>query len=127
MEHKPGFDIFSHSLGNVKLCGPLAVITFVFRKNTGTVDTCGKLVAVHLLHSLQLKETRSRKVGRRYILRKLRIGTCRRSDGSLQIPSEDLHISGRIGLIGSVYAEYGASGPVLGENPVHQLPERHTG
>ena len=106
MKNKPCFNIFSHSLRHIELCGPLAVIAFVLCQDTRTVNAGCQLIAVHFLNSFQLKESCSCIIGSHNILSQLCVGACCRADGSLKISSENLHILCRICLISPVYAKY---------------------
>ena len=81
MKDKPGFYVLAHCLGNIKLCGPLTVVAFILRQDTGTADACRQLLSVHLLYRLQFKKTRACKIGSHDILGKLGMRACRRPDG----------------------------------------------
>ena len=88
VKSKPCFNILVHCVGNVKFCGPLAVIAFIFCKNTRFVYTGCKLRSVHFLNSFQLEKTCASIVGSYNILYKLCVRPCRRSNGIFQFSSK---------------------------------------
>ena len=125
-KQEPCLDVLLLRLRHIELCGPLTVIAFVIRLNTGLIHTCGKLGPVHDLHRLQFEEPAPCIVGCRNILRKLAVRACRRSDRRLKPASEDGLRLLTVRRIRSMYSKYRILLVMLSPNPVQQLFKRHT-
>ena len=121
VKHDPRIDILVLSFRNGQLCGPLAVVTLVICLDTGLIHTGCQLTSVHLLNGLQLEESCSGIVGGDDILRKLGVGTCRRTDDGLERASEDLLRVSRIGNKWTADTEYTAMRIMLASHPVKEL------
>ena len=123
LQQKPCLYIFVKGLGDLELCGPLAVIALVLCADAGLLHAGGELPAVHFLDGLQLKEARSAVIRGGDILRKLRVGAGRRSDLGLQLPAKEMEGGGRLRFIAARDAEDGALLLIFQKHSVHQLPK----
>ena len=118
---EPSLDVLVKGLGNIQLGGPLAVVALVLGPYAGAVDAGGKVVAVHLLYSLELKEAGAGIVCGHYILCKLGVRACGGAEGGLQLFFEQGKGLAVLFYIGRVYAEDGAEVVVLLLYPGHKL------
>ena len=118
---EPCLYVFVKGLRNIQLGGPFAVVALVLGPDAGAVYAGGKVIAVHLLHGLKLKEAGACVIGRHDILGQLGIGACGGAKGSLQLFLKDgKHLIVFL-YIGGIYAEHGAALGVLIPYPGHKL------
>ena len=121
---EPRLHVLGICLRNLELGRPLAVVALVLRHDTGLVDALGKLLAVHDLDGLELKEACTRHIGGNDVLGKLRVGAGGRAKRGL----DALVKNGKRALLAGrdhlAHAKDGALGLVLLDGPVHQLRKR---
>ena len=118
---EPRLYILVKGLRDIQLGGPLAVVALVLGPYAGAVDAGGKVVAVHLLYSLEFKEAGAGIVCGHYILCKLGVGARGGAEGGLQLFFEQGKGLAVLFYIGRVYAEDGAEVVVLLLYPGHKL------
>ena len=121
---EPCLHILGKSLRNLELGRPLAVVALVLRHDTGLVDALRKLLAVHNLNGLELKEAGTGHVGCHDVLGKLRVGAGGRAKRSLDALVKNGKRALLIGRDHLAHAKDGALGLVLLDDPVHQLRKR---
>ena len=121
---EPCLHVLGICLRNLELGRPLAVVALVLRHDAGLVDALGKLLAVHDLDGLELKEACTRHIGGNDVLGKLRVGAGGRAKRGL----DALVKNGKRALLAGrdhlAHAKDGALGLVLLDDPVHQLRKR---
>ena len=121
---EPCLDVLGICLRNLELGRPLAVVALVLRHDAGLVDALGKLLAVHDLDGLELKEARARHIGGNDVLGKLRVGAGGRAKRSLDALVKNGKRALLVGRDHLAHAKDGALGLVLLDDPVHQLRKR---
>ena len=123
LQRKPGFYVFIKGLRDGQFRGPFAVVAFVLRKDAGAVDAGGKLIAVHFLHGLELKEARAGIIGGDDVFRKLCVRACSGAKGRLQRFAEQGQLLLAAHGEGLLHAKHRAMGAPFGKEPFHQLWE----
>ena len=121
---KPCLHVLGKGLRNLELGRPLAVVALVLRHNAGLVDATGKLLAVHNLNGLELKEARTGHIRGHDVLGQLRIGTGSRAKRSLDALVKNGKRTLLVGRDHLTHAKDGVLGLVLLDDPVHQLRKR---
>ena len=121
---EPCLHVLGICLRNLELGRPLAVVALVLRHDAGLVDALGKLLAVHDLDGLELKEARARHIGGNDVLGKLRVGAGGRTKRSLDALVKNGKRALLVGRDHLAHAKDGALGLVLLDDPVHQLRKR---
>ena len=124
MAGEPCLHVLGKGLRNLELGRPLAVVALVLRHDAGLVDALGKLLAVHNLNGLELKEAGTGHVGCHDILGKLRVGAGGRAKRSLDALVKNGKRALLVGRDHLAHAKDGALGLVLLDDPVHQLRKR---
>jgi hypothetical protein len=122
---KIGLDVFFKRLRHGKLRAPFAVIPLVISQYARPVYAACKLLAVHLLHRLKLKEPCAGIVARYNVLRKLGVGSGGGAKRGLQLFAEQRKRRSVLFLIRRAYAEHCAVRLMLAEYPIDKFIERH--
>ena len=121
---EPCLHVLGKGLRNLELGRPLAVVALVLRHNAGLVDATGKLLAVHNLDGLELKEARTGHIRGHDVLGKLCIGAGGRAKRSLDALVKNGKRALLVGRGHLAHAKDGALSLVLLDDPVHQLGKR---
>ena len=123
LQRAPGLDILVLRLRDLQLGGPFLVIGLVVGKDARTGDAAGQLLAVHLLHGLDLEKAGTGEVGGDDVLRELAVGAGSGAERRFDRLAEDGERLAR-GIIRRVHAEDLTLAGVFGDDPVHQRLER---
>ena len=121
---KPCLHVLGKGLRNLELGRPLAVVALVLRHDAGLVDALGKLLAVHDLDGLELKEACTRHIGGNDVLGKLRVGAGGRAKRGLDALVKNGKRALLVGRDHLAHAKDGVLGLMLLDDPVHQLRKR---
>ena len=121
---KPCLHVLGKGLRNLELGRPFAVVALVLSHDAGLVDALGKLLAVHNLDGLELKEAGTGHVGCHDVLSQLRVGAGSRAKRSLDALVKYGKRTLLVGRDHLANAKNSALGLVLLDDPVHQLRKR---